>query len=193
MTDAMVERQRGAVEMLCAEIGEPFNMDLERPEMLLAFVRELVREISHMMELGAAISHVTGRNVSQDATAALAVAIEMVATQEVRQAIGRAVAIHNISHAAAEDVADRPLEMLSACASAVRFGLESPRCSRHAAAAAQQIWANKYGVSLFDRQTPNWERDWARGVFRDALAAVAVERWGALASAAEIQSLIGEK
>jgi len=66
---------------------------------------------------------------------------------------------------------DHLIDMLSSCVSAIRFGLEKPCHSRHAASAAQHIWKHVYGVSLFDSFTPNWEKDWIRAQLQSALLA----------------------
>jgi hypothetical protein len=87
---------------------------------------------------------------------------------------------------------DRPVEMLSACASAVRFGLEAPCRSRHAADAAQQVWTVKYGVTLSDDQSPGWGDQWARRLFRRALATSAIAAWNRRAPSAEETRLRAE-
>jgi len=185
------KRQRGVIEMLCAEIGEPFDRRLERPEMLLEFVRELVAEVADMMAITAAIAHVTGRTVSETAGAALAVAELMVTAPTPQEAMRLSEQVHDVCHAVSDDAApaDRPVEMLSACASAVRFGLEVPCRSRHAADAAQQIWANKYGVTLSDDQSPGWQKQWARRIFRRALATSAITAWNRRAPSADADEL----
>lgn len=184
LPDALRERERGPIEILCLEIGEPFDKRLERPEMLLAFVAALVSEVGWMMELTDKISNITGKETSHPSAAALPIAQMMAAARTVEQAEQLAEQVHDISDAAGEEIADRPLEMLSACASAVRFGLENPCRSRHAADAARQVWKNKYGVSLWDRQTPDWQHQWARRVFHTALASCAVEAWNRRATGA---------
>lgn len=172
-------REQGAIERLCKEIGEPFDRRLERSEMLLAFVGELVREVGEMVAITIALSSVTGKQVSQAAAAALPIAQMMCARQNIPEAKRLAEQVHDISFAAGEEVADRPLEMLTACASAICFGLELPCRSRHAAAAAAQIWGQKYGVKLSDQHSPDWQQQWARVVFHTALATAALAGWNA--------------
>lgn len=170
----MTLHEKGPIEILCDEIGQPFDKRLERPEMLLAFVGELVAEVEFMMGIADRIKNITGHVNSEPAAAALAVAGLMVTAKTVDMAKAAASQVHDISHAAGEEVADRPLEMLSACASAIRFGMEVPCRSRHAAEAARMVWQRRYGVTLSDRLSPAWAKDWARTVFQRAVARMAV-------------------
>lgn len=69
---------------------------------------------------------------------------------------------------------DHLLDMLSSCASAIRFGLEKPCTSRYAAAAANHIWSHLYGVHLFDQFTDEWQKDWARAQLQAAITGLAL-------------------
>ncbi len=69
---------------------------------------------------------------------------------------------------------DHLIDMLSSCVSAIRFGLEKPCHSRHAAKAANHIWKHKYGVKLFDNFTPAWQKDWSRAMLQEAILSLAI-------------------
>lgn len=64
---------------------------------------------------------------------------------------------------------DHLIDMISSCASAIRFAFDSPCQSRHAAAAAYHVWKHRYGVTLFDRFTGEWQKDWTHAVLGDAI------------------------
>ena len=86
--------------------------------------------------------------------------------------ISKAAAVHDFVHTTGNDEAypcDHLVDMLSSCASAIRFGLEVPCRSRHAAEAANHIWKRVYGISLFDSFTSNWCHDWTRAKLTEAL------------------------
>lgn len=64
---------------------------------------------------------------------------------------------------------DHLIDMLSGCASAIRFGLETPCRSRHAAGAAAHIWEQRYGIRLQDELSSAWRKDWSRTQFQRAV------------------------
>lgn len=73
---------------------------------------------------------------------------------------------------ARRDGVSEPVAWKYELASAIRFGLETPCRSRHAAHAAQHVWQQIYGISLFDSHTPGWQREWARSKMIAALTAL---------------------
>ena len=97
----------------------------------------------------------------------------------IEQMITHAEATHDFIHEVLPEETyptDHIIDALSACVSAIRFGLERPCNSRHAAAAAGEVWKLRYGVSLFDRCTSDWQKDWIRQQFQKALTNHVVRR-----------------
>lgn len=168
--------KKGSVRILCDEIGFRFDPRLERPEVLVAFVRELVSEVAELRDMAQTISHLTGKPPSEGSASALAVAEAMLSVDNVRAWIGGAAMLHDAcGRLNPEDACptDHLIDMLSSCASAIRFGLEDRGelgfSSRHAASAASHVWKQVYGVSRFDSETPAWEHEWARGKLLSAI------------------------
>lgn len=164
----------GPVEKLCREIGFPWDRRLEREDVFVAFVGELVEEVAQRLELSARLVGVAGNGPTDAALRALDLARSMVSRDlglDVPARTKLATALHDLSHETNPE--DGPcghdVDMLASCASAIRFGLERPCHSRHAAAAAQHVWQHVYVVSRFDSNTPEWERSWARGKLTSAL------------------------
>ena len=96
----------------------------------------------------------------------------MLALKNRQALIDGAAEVHSFIHeveGSEDGPCDHLIDMLSSCVSAIRFGLEKPCHSRHAAAAASHIWKHLYGVSLFDSFTPEWEKDWARAQLQEAI------------------------
>lgn len=169
-----------AVRILCDEIGFPFDRRMKDDRVLAAFVAELVDEVGEQMHIAETIKEFTGKPPSEAAASALALAARMVAPGiGAAERIRVAAEIHDLSHATNPDdgPCDHAVDMLSSCASAIRFGMEksSGLKSRHAAAAAQHVWRIVYGVSRHDRQTAHWEKDWARSKLISALIALSAE------------------
>jgi hypothetical protein len=162
----------GPVETLCNEIGFRFTRPMERPELLVAFVRVLVGRVSEMRAWGIRISELTGKRTSENSAEVLAQVEAMLALTDHKEMVVRCGAVHDFIHAVQPDdltPCDHFIDMLLSCVSAVRFGLETPHMSRHAASAAQHVWRHLYGVSLFDSNTPAWENDWARMQLQGAI------------------------
>lgn len=164
------KRERGPVELLCQEIGFPWDRRLEREDVFVAFVRELVEAVAHRVDMAGRLSPFTGTAPSPETLRAVDLGRSMTAldlglSRAARMSV--ASALHDLSHEVNPDDprhgCNHDVDMLSLCASAIRFGLETPCRSRHAAAAAQHVWKHVYGVTLFDSQTPAWEKEWARG------------------------------
>lgn len=171
MTLAHSDTQGGPVRILCDEIGFTFDRRLERPEVLVAFVRELLIEVQHRHDMAVSISDLTGKKPPEETAQALALAHVMLAAP-LNEMAGVASSVHDLSDQLNPEDAyptNHTIDMVSSCASAIRFGLESPCSSRHAAAAASHVWKHVYGVSLFDRHTPAWEKEWARSKLQSAI------------------------
>lgn len=160
---------RGSVRILCDEIGFRFDPRLERPEVLVAFVRELIAEVAEQRRTAEQIAAYTAKSPSEGSASVLLLAEGMLSVDSVRAWIGGAEMVHDACHRLNPEEAcptDHLIDMLSSCASAIRFGLEDRGLgfsSRHAASAAQHVWRQIYGVSRFDSETPAWENEWARG------------------------------
>lgn len=169
-----IDHDKGAVRILCDEIGFPFDRRLERKEVLIAFVRELVEEVEDKRLMTGKIAHVLAHKPSEASLEVLALAKTMIADGTVESA----AAVHDAAHPLNPEDAyptDHYIDVLSSCASAVRFGQEMPCHSRHAASAAQHVWKFLYGVSRFDGYTPAWEKDWACKIMQRALIALATD------------------
>jgi len=172
------KRDEGPIEILCKEIGFRFDRNLERTDLLVAFVSILVSEISRMRSILDTISTVTNVKPSDDSKEVLELAKLMLKGISVKDLIERASMVHDFIHTnTSEDdyPCDHLVDMISSCASAIRFGLETPCHSRHAASAANHIWKHLYGISLFDQFTSNWESEWARAKFQEAVISLMVE------------------
>lgn len=173
MNDNMPEK--GPIEILCKEIGFRFDKRLETTEMLVSFVSVLVGQIARMRDIREQIADLTiDGGPSADSGKVLKRVLHMLTTNNPSLLIKRAESIHRLIHRVAPDDAypcDHLIDMLSSCVSAIRFGLEKPCQSRHAANAAQHVWKHLYGISLFDGFTPNWEKEWIRAQLQDAIIA----------------------
>lgn len=158
----------GPVETLCKEIVFEFDRRLERTDVFVAFVRELVAEVAQRREIAVAVAEYTGKLPSEGSRVVLNLAEAMLSVESPAALRGGALLVHEAADRLNPDDAyptDHLIDMLSGCASAIRFGLDERGLgytSRHAASAAQHIWKHVYGVSLFDRHTPAWEKDWIR-------------------------------
>ncbi len=169
----MKHREVGAVEALCREIGFEFDKRMEQPAVLLAFVGVLIDEIADMRALEVMISDIPGvarKSPSEASSTAIQVAKDMLLSAT---PIESAAALHDYCHEWNPEGAypsDRLIDLVSGCASAVRFGLEIPCHSRHAADAASWVWKTKYGIRCEDKHTSGWAKDWSRHVMTQALA-----------------------
>jgi hypothetical protein len=149
---------------------------MEDHRLLVAFVGVLVDEVAHMRAIAEAVVPMTGQPPSSDSAACLELSARMVENTERTELIAAAEAVHAFVHGSGADEAypcDHLIDMLSGCASAIRFGLEFPCHSRHAAAAAEDVWKRRYGVQLFDDFTSAWCHEWVRAKFVEALARIA--------------------
>jgi hypothetical protein len=168
--------EKGPIRILCEEIGLRFHKRLETPEMLVAFVAVLVSEVDSMRRMSALLAERIGSEAPSGASdIVLTAATEMLGQKSITSLIEAAGVVHSLCHEHNPDDAyptDHVINMLSGCASAIRFGLETPCRSRHAASAAEHIWSQRYGISLFDEATPRWERDWARAKFVEGVVSL---------------------
>jgi hypothetical protein len=167
-------RRKGAVEMLCEEIKFSFDRRMENWRVHIAFVGELLAEIELQRSIQCHAANMGGPPPSDGSARAIRAAKAMLAAPSPGEAISRAAWVHELCRKLNPDDAyptDHFIDMVSSCASAVRFGLESPCRSRHAASAASHVWRQAYGISRFDSFTPAWERDWIRAKLCGALAA----------------------
>lgn len=167
----MDKREEGPVEILCKEIDYRFDRRMETPAMLVAFVRVLVSKIATMRHMQERLTKLTGKAPSAG-SADLLKRVEAMLACDPAVMIPACVVLHNLCDELNPDEAyptDHLIDMLSSCVSAVRFGLEMPCRSRHAASAAKHVWKHVYGVTLFDNFTPAWENEWVRAQLQDAL------------------------
>lgn len=160
------DRERGPVEILCEEIGFQYSKDLERTDLFVAFVRVLVGHVERQRWLAEQIAPFsTNKNgPSPESAEALRLVREMLASNDPDSLIEKAAACHNYIHTVAPDdmyPCDHIIDQLSSCVSAIRFGLEKPCRSRHAAEAASHVWKCTYGITLFDEHSGAWEDEWA--------------------------------
>lgn len=173
----MIERQKGPIEILCNEIEFRFECSMERPEFLISFVAMLIEQVADMRHMQAYLGEITKRpGPSSDSEEVLRRTRELIESDPA-EIVAKAEKVHDLIHKVEPDVAypcDHLIDMLSSCVSAIRFGLETPCHSRHAASAASHIWKHRYGVTLFDEFTPNWEKDWARAQLQRAILVCAI-------------------
>ena len=165
--------QHGPIKILCDEIGFPFQEELETVEMLVAFVVMLVSNVSETRSISAAIAHVTDKPPSEASGEVLALTEAMLRETTRDSLIQAAGVVHEAARRLNPDNynTDHLINMLSSCASAIRFGLKRPCQSRHAADAASHIWDQRYGITLHDDLTSAWQKDWARTQFQRAIIA----------------------
>lgn len=173
--------EKGPVQILCKEIGFPFDKSLERIDVFVSFVCVLVREVSDMIAWRSVIS----RGFSQDGFGTIEAMKPLKAVKELVEVSFNLSAdkreklcaeLHNgILDQPDDGPCNRFIEMLSSCVSALRFGLEIPCHSRHAADAANTIWKHKYGVQLFDEHTSKWENQWAYSKLQEAIISLMVK------------------
>lgn len=167
--------ERGPVRVLCDEIGFPFSRGLERVDVFVAFVRELVSMVADQRHVTEHLASHGGAAPSEASAEALRLSAHMLAATDPEEMRLRAVAVHDHGHTVNPDMGpcDHMVDMLSSCASAIRFGLEPGPCrSRHAASAANHVWKQRYGIRLFDKHTSEWSHAWSRAVLIEALTSL---------------------
>jgi hypothetical protein len=166
-----IDREKGPIEILCKEIGFSFDKRIETADMLVAFVAELVGHIAQRHEIAKRIADMCATKPSELADEGLRLARHMLEAKDRETLVQRAAELHEYSHRVNPDEGpcDHYIDMLSSCASAIRFGLEVPCRSRHAAAAAGHVWDKTYGIQQFDEFTSNWKNDWARAQLEQAI------------------------
>lgn len=165
----MSDRESGAIEILCKEIGYPFDKRLERVEVLVAFVLVLVEHIGDMARTQASLAGIAA-SVVAPSEECLTVHSRVLATLEFRtraRLIEEAAKIHDFIHTFFDDEGvsgrtDHLTDMLSSCVSAIRFGLETPCQSRHAASAANHVFDQLYDLRLEDKLSREWQKEWSR-------------------------------
>lgn len=168
---------KGPVQLLCEEIRFPFDKRMERVDILVAFVAELVAVVRHSRELAQAIVKATGSPPSEGSGEVLELCDAMLAAEGEAAIIEAAASVHEACWRLNPEEAyptDHLIDMLSSCAGALRFGLEQPCRSRHAADAANHVWKRTYGINLFDRYTPEWSKLWARSKLQEAILSLAI-------------------
>lgn len=165
-----LRKDAGPMESLCHEIGFEFDKRLEQERYLVAFVTALVSEICTMRGFEEQLSTVTLQGPpSNDSALVLERVYEMLLSGDLKAA---SAAVHDFIDTVHSDEAyptDHLIDMLSSCVSAIRFGLEVPCRSRHAANAAQHVWRRLYGCSRSDRHSSKWEYEWARSKLLEAI------------------------
>lgn len=174
MTNSLIDDKpaKGPIRILCDEIGFAFDDKLETTEMLLAFVSVLAGHVDSMRYIKSYCVKLGGEAVSDESAKVLEMVAAVLATNDFDSLKDKCADIHNYIHTVAPDDAypcDHLIDMLSSCVSAVRFGIEKRCHSRHAADAAQHVWKQLYGISLFDSHTPAWEKEWARAQLQTAI------------------------
>lgn len=170
----MVERTEGPVSILCKEIDFRFHKAMETTPIFVAFVGRLVNVIADMRDMEVLLAGKVDTPPPSDGSAQVLAAAERMVTpgQTIPDMISLADQVHELAHELNPECAyptDHLIDMLSSCASAIRFGLEVPCRSRHAADAADHVWKQRYGISLFDEYTSGWRREWTRGQLQLAI------------------------
>ena len=163
----------GVIQILCKESGFRYDKRMETTEMLVAFVAVLVDHIADERWTQAELAKRTGADLpSEGSQAILEDMRDMLFSTGRETLIRKAADIHRRIHQVCPDETypcDHLIDMLSSCVSAIRFGLEVPCKSRHAADAAGNVWRRLYGVSRFDGLTLQWQKDWIRAQIEQAL------------------------
>lgn len=169
-------REQGPVEILCREIEFPFDRNMEAAPIFVAFVAQLVGQVAEARAFEAAVADITNKPPSDESSEALRLAEDMLSASEPGEMIARAARLHDYDSSVNPDdgPCDHMIDMLNSCASAIRFGLERPCHSRHAASAAQHIWRRRYGIRLEDSITPHWSKHWTRIQLQRAITSLAL-------------------
>ncbi len=166
-SDAAIEAvKRGPVEILCLEAKYPFDPEMEDTALFIEFVRVLFSHINDMVAWRSAISRMvpeSGWDTNEARQAFQAVKKFIIDGDPTIDRETQCFVLHNeLFYQPDDGPYNRIIEMLSSIVSAIRFGLEVPCHSRHAAHAAGHIWEHKYGIRLFDECTSDWQKDWMR-------------------------------
>lgn len=167
-----IAREIGPVETLCKEIGFRFDSRMERTEIFVSFVSVLVETIAERMGWNTSLAEVIKFGGPTDGAIELLDRVRRMLAAHPNDMIALAALAHDYVHEFCPEDAnptDHDCDMLSSCISAIRFGLEKPCRSRHAASAAEHIWRKRYGVTLADRFTSGWQEDWARAQMQEAI------------------------
>ena len=163
-------KDKGVIQILCEEINATYTKEMESAGVLGAFVSVIVGEIDEMVAIDQHLTKFGGDVVSTEAVNALeAVKKLLIFSTDREQLIKRADKAHMLTYVPDEGPCDHYIDMLSSCVSAIRFGLEAPCRSRHAAEAANHVWRYRYGITLLDRHSNGWGKKWARSKFYEAL------------------------
>lgn len=182
----MEEREKGPVEILCKEIGFRFDRRMETVPIFTEFVRVLVDAIEHDLHVDESIAALPiGRDVNGEpivptdkkSRQVLEVMRSTLRAAHPIDMIERAAKTHDLAHELNPEESyptNHTIDMLSSCASAIRFGLEKPCHSRHAAEAAGHIWRRLYGIRLEDSISPDWKKGWACIQLQEAILRLAI-------------------
>lgn len=166
------EREKGPVEILCKEIDFRFDPRMETTEIFASFVSVLAETVATMMAWQTKLAEVVTVGQPSDAAVETLARVRRMLAAPPGDMVQLAALAHDYTHEFGSDdayPADHHTDMLSSCISAIRFGLEKPCRSRHAAEAASHIWRRRYGVTLFDNFTSNWQHDWTRAQMQEAI------------------------
>lgn len=169
-------KEKGPIEILCDEIDFRFSRKMERVDLLVSFVSVIVGHVGDMRMTQEAISEMTGHSPSDESAIFLGKVNDLLKLNDRQGLIDGASEIHSYSHGLGLEEAypcDHLIDMLGSCVSAIRFGLEVPCHSRHAASAANHVWERAYGISRFDQYTSNWKNDWVRSQMQNAISNLA--------------------
>ena len=165
----MSDKEKGVIQILCEEVGAVFTDKMEGTAVLVSFVAVLVDEIDCMIGIEKQIYHLTGKDVPDDTVIALDSVKSLLLIKDREKLIKACENAHRVTYVPDDGPCNHYIDMLSSCVSAIRFGLEMPCHSRHAAEAANHVWKHQYGVTQFDKHSNSWERQWARDKFYEAL------------------------
>lgn len=170
---SMKKKEQGPVEILCQEIGATYTNNMESTSILVTFISVLVDEIDCMVLMDHHIADLTGKEVPNETYGAIEIVRKLLTISDRVLLIEGASRAHDTVTVHDEGPCNHYVDMLSSCVSAIRFGLEAPCRSRHAAEAASHVWKQKYGITLFDKHSPAWGRQWACVKFYEALGIAA--------------------
>lgn len=169
---AIKGREQGPVEILCDEIGAVFTKNMENGPVFVSFIRGLVGEVEDMVKIESHLSSLTGKEIPAETGEAIDRVKKLLDISDREGLIAAASEAHGSVHVSDYGPCNHYIDMLSSCVSAIRFGLEQPCRSRHAAEAANHVWKHKYRIGLFDKHSNDWGRQWAKIKFYEALADV---------------------
>lgn len=164
-----MSEKRGVVEILAKEIGADFDPSMERPAVLFAYLRQLLKHLKHEIN----IRKVLTPSVEQLASRFIERVDQMCdGSMEAEEAIQEACIIRDLIRSVDDEdgwPVDKYLNILVGICNAVRFAFENPCHSRWPAEVGSDLFKARYRFSVLDHYTSSWAKAWLRDRFNEGL------------------------